>query len=198
MERKAIMKTIGIFTGKQKNYNKATLTLLYDNGPLTAWELTSKMTKVGKQSLHATLNKRLRDLEKKEYLQKYDKKWHLRFKGILAVLLIQPEPRMWNEKWKEIFEKKAEIIEKYSEPFLREFGKDKEELHNAFRHLGFCLDDFKEWVNLSNKTKQLMEKGVINFDVIKEETLLGIIIMESMTIEELMNVWNPDPETDQT
>jgi hypothetical protein len=43
-----------------------------------------------------------------------------------------------------------------------------------------------------------MEKGVINFDVIKEETLLGIIIMESMTIEDLMNVWNPDPETDQT
>jgi len=103
-----------------------------------------------------------------------------------------------HEKWKEIFEKKAEYIEQYSEPFLKDFGKDKEELHNAFRHLGFCLDDFKEWVNLSNKTKQLMEKGVINFDVIKEETLLGIIIMESMTIEELMNVWNPDPETDQT
>jgi len=155
------------------------------------------MTKVGKQSLHATLNKRLRDLEKKEYLQKYDKKWHLRFKGILAVLLIQPEPRMWNEKWKEIFEKKAEIIEKYSEPFLREFGKDKEELHNAFRHLGFCLDNFNEWANLAKLVKQLIEKGVINFDIIKEQTLLGIILLESRTLEELTNVWNADPETNQ-
>jgi len=194
------MDTIGIFTGKQKEHNVQALTLLYNNGPLTAWELTAKIArkKYEKQSLHSTLNKRLRDLEKKGYLQRCDKKWHLRFKGIIAVLLIQPKPKIWNQKWKEIFEKKAELIEQYSEPFLKEFGKDKEELHNAFRHLGFCLDDFKEWVNLSNKTKQLMEKGVINFDVIKEETLLGIIIMESMTIDELMNVWNPDPETNQT
>jgi hypothetical protein len=194
------MDTIRIFTGKQKKHNVQALTLLYDNGPLTAWELTAQIArkKYEKQSLHSTLNKRLRDLEKKGYLKRCDKKWHLRFKGILAVLLIQPKPKIWNEKWKEIFEKKAEFIEQYSEPFLKEFGKDKEELHNAFRHLGFCLDDFKEWGNLSNKTKQLIEKGVINFDVIKEETLLGIIIMESMTIEELMNVWNPDPETDQT
>jgi hypothetical protein len=197
MGRKAIMKTIGIFTGKQKDYNIHVLTLLYDNGPLTAWEITSKMTRVGKQSLHATLTKRLRDLERKEYLQKYGKMWHLRFKGILAVLLIQSKPKIWHEKWKQIFEKKAEIIEKYSEPFLKKFGKDKEELHSAFRHMGFCLDDFNEWINLSNKTKQLMEKGVINFDVIKEETLLGIIIMESMTIEELTNVWNSDPKTNQ-
>jgi hypothetical protein len=194
------MDTIGIFTGKQKEHNVQSLTLLYNNGPLTAWELTAKIArkKYEKQSLHATLNKRLRDLEKKGYLQRIDKKWHLRFKGIIAVLLIQPKPKIWHEKWKEIFQKKAEIIEKYSEPFLKEFGKDKEELHNAFRHLGFCLDDFNEWVNLSNKTKQLMEKGVINFDIIKEETLLGIIIMESMTIEELTNVWNPESETDQT
>jgi hypothetical protein len=40
-----------------------------------------------------------------------------------------------------------------------------------------------------------MENGVINFDVIKEETLLGLIIMESMTLEELTGIWNTDPET---
>lgn len=189
------MKTIGIFKGKQKDYNKATLTLLYDNGPLTAWELTSKMTQVGKQSLHATLNKRLRDLEKKEYLQKYGKKWHLRFKGILAVLLIQPKPKMWNEKWKEVFENKAKLIEKYSKPLLKKFGMENEDFHSAIRSLGLCLDDFKEWVNFSKKVKELMEKGVINFDVIKEETLLGVIIMESMTLEELTGIWDTDPKT---
>jgi len=195
MERKAIMKTIGIFKGKQKDYNKATLTLLYDNGPLTAWELTSKMTNVGKQSLHATLNKRLRDLEKKEYLQKYDKKWHLQFKGILAVLLIQPEPKMWNEKWKEVFDKKAKLIEQYSTPILKKFGMEKEDFHNAIRSLGLCLDNFNDWINFSKNVKQLMENGVINFDVIKEETLLGVIIMESMTLEELTGIWDADPET---
>jgi hypothetical protein len=178
MGRKAIMKTIGIFKGKQKDYNKATLTLLYDNGPLTAWELTSKMTKVGKQSLHATLNKRLRDLEKKEYLQKYDKKWHLRFKGILAV-----------------FNEKAKLIEQYSTPILKKFGMGKEDFHNAISSLGLCLDDFNEWINFSKKVKQLMDKGVISFDVIKEETLLGVIIMESMTLEELTGIWDADPET---
>lgn len=192
------MDTVGIFTGKQKQYNAKMLTLLYDNGPLTAWELTAKIRKIGRQSLHATLNKRLRDLEKKGYLQRIDRKWHLRFKGIIAVLLIQPKPKIWHEKWKEIFEKKAKLIEQYSEPFLKEFGKEKEELHNAFRHLGFCLDDFNNWVNFSKKAKQLMEKGVINFDIIKEETLLGIIILESMTLEELFKIWDSNPEANQT
>ena len=38
-----------------------------------------------------------------------------------------------------------------------------------------------------------MEKGVINFDFIKEETLLGVIIMESMTLEELTGIWDTEP-----
>jgi DNA-binding HxlR family transcriptional regulator len=67
MGRKAIMKILGILSGKQKEYNIKVLTLLYDNGPLSAWELTSKITDTGKVSLHATLNKRLRDLEKKGF-----------------------------------------------------------------------------------------------------------------------------------
>lgn len=187
------MNTIGIFTGKQKAYNAKVLTLLYDNGPLSAWEITGKIRKTGRQSLHSTLNKRLRDLEAKEYLQRYDKKWHLRFKGILAVLLIQPKPKLWNDKWKEVFESKAKLIEHIAKPLLEKFGKNTEELHNAFRHLGLCLDDFNEWITFSKKVKQLMENGVINFDIIKENTLLSLIIMESMTLEELTNVWNPDP-----
>ena len=189
------MNTIGIFTGKQKQYNAKALNLLYDNGPLTAWELTAKIRKIGRQSLHATLNKRLRDLEKKGYLRRYDKKWHLRFKGIIAVLLIQLKPRMWNKKWKEVFEIKANFIEQYSVPILKKFRMEKEDLHNALRSMGLYLDDFDTWVAFSQKVKELMDKGVVNFDVIKEETLLGIIILESMTLEELTNIWNTDTES---
>jgi len=182
------MNTIGIFTGKQKNYNQKILTILYDNEPLTAWELTGKMTQTGKISLHATLNKRLRDLEKKEYLQKCDTKWHLRFKGIIAVLLIQPEPKIWNAKWKEIFDIKEKIIAENSKPITDKLGMD---LHSALKSMGLCLDDFNEWVNLSKKVKELMERGVINFDIIKEQTLFATVMMETMTLEQLTNIWKP-------
>ena len=69
MERKAIMNNIGIFSGKQKDYNVLLLTLLYDDGPLTAWELTAKVRRVERRSLHSTFNKRLRSLEKKGYVR---------------------------------------------------------------------------------------------------------------------------------
>ena len=189
MGQKATMSTIGIFTGKQKDYNQRVLTLLYDYGPLTAWELTGKMTQTGKVSLHATLNKRLRDLEEKEYLQKCDTKWHLRFKGIIAVLLIQPTPKIWNEKWKEVFDIKEKMVAEYSKPLLDSLGMD---LHSALKSLGLCLDDFTEWVSISKKVKELMEKGLLNFDIIKEQTLLANVIVETMTLEQLTKIWSPN------
>jgi len=93
------------------------------------------------------------------FYEGYDKKWHLRFRGILAVLLIQPKPKIWNEKWKEVFEPKAKLVEQYSEPILKKFGKNKEELHNALSYMGLCLDDFNAWFNFSKKVKELMEKA---------------------------------------
>jgi hypothetical protein len=195
MERKAISKTLGILSGRQKEYNTKVLTLLYDNEPLSAWELTAKIRKVGRQSLHATLNKRLRALEKKGYVRRENRKWCLRFKGIIAVLLIQKTPKMWNLKWKEIFDNKAKTIEQHSAPLLEKFGLEKEDIHQAMKYLGLCLDDFDTWVGLSKKVKTLMENGVVNFDIIKEETLLGIIIMETMTAEQLSEIWDANPET---
>jgi hypothetical protein len=182
------MNTIGIFTGKQKEYNAQVLTLLYDNEPLSAWKLTAKIRNVGRQSLHATLNKRLRILESKGYVRRKDRKWHLRFKGIIAVLLIQPKPKKWNSKWTEIFENNANAIEEYSTPFL---NVEKATLHNAIKSLGLCLDDFDTWVNLSKKAKTLMENGVINFDVVKEGTLLLLVFMEAMTVEQLSALFKP-------
>ena len=186
------MSKLGIFTGKQKEYNEAVLTLLYDNEPMSAWQLTAKMTNAGRVSLHATLNKRLRFLEKKDYVHRKDKKWYLRFKGIIAVLLIQREPKMWNPKWKEVFEAKAKIIEANSAPLLKKLRIEKEDVPNALRKMGLCLDDFNAWVGLSKQVKVLMENGVINFDIIKEQTLLGLIIMENMSAEELSSIFFPE------
>ena len=94
------------------------MTLLYDNEPLSAWELTAKIRKVGRQSLHATLNKRLRNLEKKGYVRRKERKWYLRFKGIIAVLLIQPEPKMWNPKWTELFKESVQGVSENIHPIL--------------------------------------------------------------------------------
>jgi len=186
------MDTLGIFTGKQKDYNERLLTLLYDNEPLTAWQLTSKIRKTGKQSLHATLNKRLRELEKKGYVQRVQRKWVLAFKGIIAVLIILKEARPWNPKWTELFAKVVDAAEDNVLPSMKRFGLEKKSLHEALRKFDLLLDDFDAWVALSMKVKELTEKGVINLDVIKQETLFGVIISETMTSEQLQDIWNPD------
>jgi hypothetical protein len=183
------MNTIGIFTGKQKEYNERLLTLLYDNGPLTAWELTGKIRKTGKQSLHATLNKRLRNLEKKSYVTRSEKKWFLGFKGFLAVILIQPEPKIWNPIWTDLFQRSIKTIEEQSEQLL---GVEKSQVQAAFKgfkSLGLFFDDFDAWINISRKVKELMKSGVINFDIIKDETLLAIILMETTPLKELSDAF---------
>jgi hypothetical protein len=182
MEIIAIMKSLGILSGKQKEYNIQALSALYDNGPLTAWEITSKLTDTNKQSLHATLNKRLRNLEKKSYVKKEGKKWLLGYKGIIANLVIQPEPRMWSLKWKERFEHNKKSIGNNSKSI---FGLDSQEIQENSEFVSSCLDDFNVWVNYANIVKKLIANGVINFDQIKESTLLGIVILEAMSLEEL-------------
>ena len=120
-------------------------------------------------------------------MRRYEKKWRLRFKGMLAVLLIQKEPKMWNPIWKDIFEKRAKAIEDNS-GFLREkLGLNSDTIHEALMHMGLC-DDLDSWIALGEKVKTLMNKGVINFEL-KEQTLLSVIIMETMSLEELSNLW---------
>jgi len=48
---------------------------------------------------------------------------------------------------------------------------------------------------LSEKVKELLKNGVINFDVIKEETLFGLILMEVLTLEELTAIWDTPKDT---
>ncbi len=76
-------------------------------------------------------------------------------------------------------------------------GIKKESLHEALRKLNLYLDDFEAWVALSSKVKELTEKGVINMGIIKQETLLGIIMLETMTAKQIQNIWKPDVEKNE-
>jgi DNA-binding HxlR family transcriptional regulator len=196
METKAVMKPKTIFTGKRERYDTALLTLLYDNEPLTAWELTGMMAPTGqKTSLHATLNKRLRSLEKEEYVtkkveyigKKAKGKWHLRIKGILAVLLLQIKPKKWNPKWTKIWKNEIKNIEESAQiPNLY-----KDNLQGILKALGLDFDDFTSWINLSKKVKELMEKRIINFDI-NEQTMIAIIIMQTKSPKQLLDLLKPN------
>ena len=193
----AIMKqSLSIFSGKQKDYNIRTLTLLWDFGPQSAWELANRMTtaKGSAISLHATLNKRLRLLEKKGYVRRIDKKWLFTSKGLIAVLIILPEPRTWNAKWTELFQAKSKLMEEISTPIFTKYGFKKNETRTMSTKIGLLMNDFEAWVDLSNRVKRLMEKGVINLDLIREPTLLNVIIWEGMTDEEMANLTVSKPE----
>ncbi|XHH09552.1 MAG: hypothetical protein ACFCUE_02680 [Candidatus Bathyarchaeia archaeon] len=188
--------TLSIFSGKQKDYNIRTLTLLWDFGPQSAWELANRMSQVrgSRISLHATLNKRLRLLEKKGYLRRIDKKWFFTFKGLLAVLLVLPEPRTWSVKWSELFEAKTKVMEELTAPIFAKYGFERKDTRTMLVRMGLLMNDFEAWVDLSNRVKSLMEKGIINLDLIRESTLLNVLIWEGMTAEEMANLTRPEPE----
>jgi hypothetical protein len=192
------MKPVSVFNGKQKEHSEEVLTLLYDYGPMSAWEMAARLTRVGGRiSLHATLNKRLRALEEKGYVQRENKKWYLLFKGIIAVLLFQKKPKVWNPIWKEIFDNKAKIIEQHLAPM---FGTQENNIHKTMKTLGLSLDDFDALVSLSKRIKTFMENG-IDFDTVKIETLLSLVALEYTDLNSLLEnwktLWNPKPNGDQ-
>jgi hypothetical protein len=178
--------TIGIFKGKAKDNNKFLLETLYNVGPLSAWGLTREATKYqriggGRHSLHAIFNKRLRDLEKKGYIKKVEKKWILQFKGIIAVLIIQSEPKPWNEKWTNIFENYVKPLNEV--PGKYAFTEDEKEilsLDDVVKKTPLIIKELERWVALSIYIKELMQKGLINLDIIKNESLLSLILTELM------------------
>jgi len=185
---------IGIFRGKQAKYNTQILTLLFENGPLTAWQITGKMTSHGKVSLHATLNKRLRNLEKKGYLQREGKWWLLEFKGIIASLIIQKDPKPWSAKWTKLLEKHSKFMKKHSDAF---FGA-KVQINDIAVNPVDILDKsveaimtLEDWILLSNYVKTLIQTGVINLDVISNRTLLSVMLSQASNeeYEKFMKDW---------
>ena len=173
---------IGIFQGKGATNNKWLLETLYNNEPLTAWELTHKIqTKIkNRVSLHAIFNKSLRNLEKKGYIKRVGTKWILQFKGIIAVLIIQPEPKPWNEKWTKVFENYVKPLKKLAKKYtIRENEKEIADLSDVAKRIPINnLRKFESWVALSNHVKNLMEKGFINLDVISDKSLFLLLLSE--------------------
>ena len=191
---KSYIKLIGIFRGKQAKHNTQILSILYDNGPLTAWEITGKIRKVGRISLHATLNKRLRALQKKGYLNKAGKKWCLRFKGIIAAVLIQKTPKPLSNKWTELVDTFAKHFEEHSSTLSKMTIQANGVIFHpleTIKRTAQTLRTFDDWIALSNYVKGLIQTGVINLDVISNETLFAVILSELSheQIEALMKDW---------
>lgn len=196
---KSYIDLIGIFRGKQAKYNKQILSILYDSGPLTAWKITGKIRGTGRISLHATLNKRLRNLKDKGYLQKADKFWLLHFKGIIASLLIQETPKPWSNKWNELIENYAKDIAKKSDVFSGVSFQIHANEHAIIINPSDLIDKnlktlgtHEDWVALSDYIKELIEKGVINFDVISNYTLGNLLISEASNeqVQAFLKDWN--------
>lgn len=188
---------IGIFKGKQNKYNKLALQTLYDNGPLTAWKITkelcnptSKDDKLKtKYSLHATLNKRLRDLKDKGYLQKSGKQWILDFKGFIANLVLQDKPKVWNEKWNKVLRDSASLKKlqtKKADSMLRNYyGINLLNKRNSLTEAVDDMQDFQQFVHLAKTAKNLLKNGVINLDIIKNRTLASLLIQEQNNVKDV-------------
>jgi len=99
-----------------------------------------------------------------------------------AVLVIQEQPKPWNEKWTEIFENYMKPLREESKKFsITADGKEIDDLKDFVIDLPVFLKDFELWVALANEAKKLIEIGLVNFDVIKNQTLATLIITELLT-----------------
>ncbi|MGD2066470.1 MAG: hypothetical protein PVI43_04805 [Candidatus Bathyarchaeota archaeon] len=186
------MKTkIGIFNGKQEKNNRYLLSTLYNSGPLSCWELARTVREKNLQSLYSIFNKRLRDLEKKGYVEKAtNSKWVLKFKGIIAALVIQEEPKAWNEKWSMLFEKFVEPIidspDGYS--IMTSSGKKICELKDFMKTLLDTLINFEHWDVLAKIITEIIERSYIkNLDTIRNDELQMLIVTKVAFDKELFH-----------
>jgi hypothetical protein len=179
------MNTIGIFSGKQKIHNIQTLTLLYNNEPLTTWEMANKLTNVGnRRSLNSTLNKSMRKLETKGYVRrKDDDKWYLKLKGFIAVLLIQPEPKKWNDKWTTIFINTLKINETDFTTGLTNLGfSTTTKIQEISKTMNELYNNFENWV----KFAKTVEKNKIDMDKITDQTLVSMLVSETLDFSKFL------------
>jgi len=173
-----MVNNFNLFSGKEKEHNERILTLLYNKGALSSWDIAKlyPKTKTNKKihALNSTLNKRLRDLEKKHYLKKAknSSKYVFRFKGIIAALIIQKQPKLWNDLWIQYFEPTAKEQEEKIQTQIKTFDvKIQEEIMSIVRAINLNPNSFSTMVNYSERVKDLITKGIINFDIIDANDL---------------------------
>lgn len=177
----AILLKIGILEGKSKIRNEQALTLLYDLGPLSTWEIAKKTSAESRHSLNSTFNKSLRKLEEKGYVHRDATKsrWLLTFKGITTVLIMLPKPRIWNSIWKDRFGENAKRIREDSKKIL---GYSQEMIDKSLEIAGVSLEDYEAWVQFANVVRNI---DYIDFDRIRDKQLLTLIVAEAHTLEEI-------------
>jgi len=81
------------------------------------------------------------------------------------------------------------ILEKFSEKVLDE--DQRKDVHEGLKYSSFLLDDFNAWINYSTLVKNLSKNGIINLDLIRDETLLSILISETLFLEEFSTITRP-------
>jgi len=183
-EKSNIEKSIGIFRGKQATYNKIILDALYNNRALSSWEIAGRIASTGrKYSLNAIIFKSLQRLEKKGYVSHAERKWVLRFKGFIANLLIQENPKPLSNIWVEIKNDYVKFLKEHPEAFNRVTIRiNNKTVINSAETIDTNLKipkTFEDWKMLSDYCKGIIQKGIINLDVISEETLLSVLMTEA-------------------
>jgi hypothetical protein len=179
------MSTINIFSGKKNTHNKEILTALFSNGPLTTSQITKQLTSPNKQNHQITIKNRLNALEKKDYIYHENRKWLLRCKGIVAFLLADPDVDSWSPIWSEIFHKSIVIVND-STTLL---GIKQEDTEKTIHDVGLCLNELNTWKGFAKITTSLIEKDVVDFDEVADKTLLSLLLMEALSLEDVAGLF---------
>jgi hypothetical protein len=179
------MSTINIFSGKKNTHNKEILTALFSKGPLTTSQINKQLTSPNKQNHQVTIKNRLNALEKKDYIYHENRKWLLRCKGIVAILLADPDADSWSPIWSEIFHKSIVIVND-STTLL---GIKQEDTEKTIHDVGLCLNELNTWKGFAKITTSLIEKSVVNFDEVADKTLLSLLLMEALSLEDVAGLF---------
>jgi hypothetical protein len=177
--------SISIFSGKQNTHNKEILTALLKKGPLTTSQINKLLIVTNKQKRQSIVKNRLKTLRHKDYIYPENRRWLLRSKGIVAVLLDEPDVDAWSPIWSDIFHKSIVIINDSTTVL----GIKQEDTEKTIHDIGLCLDELNTWKGFANITLRLMEKGIVVFDEISDSTLLSLLIMEALSLEDVAGLF---------
>jgi hypothetical protein len=190
------MSNIGIFQGKEAEYNRLILEVLLTEGDLSTWEIAKEISHkrdvnilpevryTRTQRIYQVIQRkkgRLEDLQRKEYLRYIEKdveKWSLTFKGAMAILIMKPQlgtkihPSA--HTFSEAYRKMGPIPKKVKIPFG---GQVDGSIMKAF------LDEFDTqsqnnfFPRLAEVTKKLIDEG-IDLDRIPREKFMMLLASE--------------------
>jgi hypothetical protein len=189
---------IPILNGKAAAYNTAILEVLYTKGPqASAWYLAKEVTqRLGgdPRNVYSVLVRkegRIETLERLGYVwEDHDKKIWIDYKGILALLIHNPE--LWdkiNPDMLSLLDRIGrETVERVPDTHLGAFGLKIEGLGTALKKSDF-MSKFNSpagYLKISNLVAELTKEG-INLDIVKPPTLQWLVIMKLRDLEHFSN-----------